>query len=247
MLRQLWLLSCEDQTLLVWMNKFLVVGLASSTLAAVLRRSDAVGLEEYLPCPGTCFVNSGCCPAKIRRCWSGGIPSLSCVVLRQLWLLSCEDQTLLVWKNTFLVQGLASSTLAAVLRRSDAVGLEDYLPCPGTCFVNSGCCPAKIRRCWSGRIPSLSWDLLRQLWLLSCEDQTLLVWMNTFLALGLASSTLAAVLRRSDAVGLEEYLPCPGTSCVQQRDRPVGVRTRTFFDFEAQAMALTRMLPPALS
>ena len=48
-------------------------------------------------------------------------------------------------------------------------------------------------------------------WLLSCEGQTLLVGWNTFLAMGLA------VLN-------------------QQRDRPVGVRTRTSFDIEEQAM-----------
>ena len=46
------------------------------------------------------------------------------------------------------------------------------------------------------------------------------------------SSTLAAVLRRSDAVGLVECVPC----CAQQHDRPVGARTSTSFDFEEHAM-----------
>ena len=52
--------------------------------------------------------------------------------------------------------------------------------------------------------------VLHQLWLLSCDGQTLL--------------------------GLVEYVPCPGSCCAQQRERPVGVRTRTFFGFERQAM-----------
>ena len=39
----------------------------------------------------------------------------------------------------------------------------------------------------------------------------------------------SAFPRRSDVVGLEEYLPCLGSCCVQKRGRPVGIRTRTFF------------------
>ena len=36
----------------------------------------------------------------------------------------------------------------------------------------------------------------------------------------------SAFPRRSDVVGLEEYLPCPGSCCVQKRGRQVGFRTR---------------------
>ena len=56
------------------------------------------------------------------------------VALRQLLLLSCEDQTLLVWWNTFLILDLAA------LRSVIVLATFEYAPSSTTCQYSPDPC-----------------------------------------------------------------------------------------------------------
>ena len=109
------LLTCEDQTLLIWRNAFLVLDLL---LHGLLHGLDGIGVL-YLQCDG---LTSKCLDEDLHTTTeakdeveSGLL--LNVVVLEGaaiFKLLTCEDQTLLIWRNTFLVLDLLLHRLNGV-------------------------------------------------------------------------------------------------------------------------------------
>merc|ERR1711955_166722 len=162
------LLSSEDQSLLVWGNAFLVLDLGFHVLNGVGRfnlKSDGLasqGLDEDLHTS-----------SQSKNQMQGTF--LLDVVIRKsssvLKLLSSEDQSLLVWWNAFLVldlslhiQGLDKDLHASSQseNKMESTFLLDVVVREGSSILK----------------------------LLSSEDQSLLVWRDSFLVLDLGLDIL---------------------------------------------------------
>jgi len=184
------LLSSEDQTLLLWWDAFLVLDLRLDVLDGVIwldiqgDRLSGKGLDKDLH--GT--------TSKTKDKMEGRF--LLDIVVRKgspiLELLSSEDQTLLLWWDAFLVLDLRFHVLDGVVGfdvqsdRLSGEGLDEDLH--GT--------TSKAKDKMESRL--LLNVVVREgsaiLKLLSSEDQTLLLWWNSFLVLDLRLDVLDGVV-----------------------------------------------------
>jgi len=185
------LFSCKDQTLLLWRNAFFVLDLRLDVLDGVVGfdvqsdRFPREGLDEDLH--GT--------TAKTKDKVEGGL--LLNVVVREgssiFKLLSCKDQTLLLWRDAFLVLNLRLDVLDGVVgfdvqgNRLSREGLDENLH--GT--------TTKTEDEMEGGL--LLNVIIRErssiLKLLSREDQSLLLRWDALLVLDLGLHVLNRVVR----------------------------------------------------
>ena len=181
------LLASEDETLLVWRNSFLVLDLGLHVLDSVA----GLDLESNgLACES--FNEDLHTSAKAKNQVKGRL-LLNVVVAEStaiLELLASEDETLLVWRNSFLVLNLGLHILDGVA----GLDLErNGLACES--FDEDLHTSAKAKNQVEGRlllnvVVAESTAILE---LLASEDETLLVWRNSFLVLNLGLHVLDRV------------------------------------------------------
>merc|ERR1719204_2977815 len=184
------LLSCKDQTLLFWRNAFFVLDLRLDVLDGVIgfdvqsNRFPREGLDEDLH--GT--------TAKTKYEMERGL--LLNVVVREgssiFKLLSCKDQTLLLWRDAFLVLNLRLDVLDGVVwfdvqgNRLSREGLDENLH--GTTTKTEDEMEGGLLLNVIVREGSSIFKLL------SGENQSLLLRGNAFLVLNLRFDVLNRVI-----------------------------------------------------
>merc|ERR1711970_881532 len=183
------LFSSKDQSLLIWRNTFLVLDLCLDILNSITRlhlQSDGLasqGLDKDLH-------TSSQSQDKMK----GRL--LLDVVVRQsssiFQLLSSKDQSLLIWRNTFLVLDLCLNILNGITRlylQSDGLasqGLDKDL------HTSSQSQDKMKGRLLLDVVVGQSSSIFQ---LFSSKDQSLLIWRNTFLVLDLCFDILNSITR----------------------------------------------------
>jgi hypothetical protein len=181
------LLSCEDKSLLIWWDTFLVLDLSFDVFDSVCWfdiEGDGLsskGLHEDL------HSTSKSEDQVEGRLFLDVVIGESSSILK---LLSCEDKSLLIWRNTFLVLDLSFDVFDSVCWlniKSDGFtseGLDEDLHTT-----------SKSEDKMEGRflLDVVVWKGSAVFELLSSEDKSLLIWRNTFLVLDLSFDVFDSV------------------------------------------------------
>merc|ERR1711887_266458 len=183
------LLASKDETLLVWRNSFLILDLGLNILdgiAGLHLQSDGLasqGLDKDLHST-----------SKTKYQMESGL-LLNVVVGESsaiLKLLASKDETLLVWRNSFLILDLGLNVLDGVTW----LNLEsDGLPCQGLNEDPHSTSETKHQMKCRLLLDVVVRESSAILKLLASEDKTLLVWRNSFLVLDLCLDVLDGVAR----------------------------------------------------
>jgi len=174
------LLSSKDKTLLIWRNTFFVLDLSFDIFNSISRlnlKSDGFtseGLDEDL------HTTSKSEDQVEGRFLLNVIVRKSSSIFK---LLSSEDETLLIWRNTFFVLDLSLDVFNSVCwldLKSDGLTSESLDEDLHTTSKSENQMESGLLLDVVVRESSAVFKLL------SSEDETLLIWWNTFLILDLS-------------------------------------------------------------
>ena len=183
------LLSSEDETLLIWRNTFFVLDLSFDILNSISRlnfKSDGFTSESLDEDLHTTSKSENQVEGRF----------LLNVIVREssaiFKLLSSEDKTLLVWRNTFFVLDLSLDVFNSISRlnfKSDGFTSESLDEDLHTTSKSENQVEGRFLLNVIVRESSAIFKLL------SSEDKTLLVWRNTFFVLDLSLDVFNSICR----------------------------------------------------